>query len=421
MADYSSRTRNVVIAAIILIIIVLLLLTRCMPKKAPAVVPPAPAPATTPTPAAAPSTPAPATPKPEEVLTPATLTAPARVPAGAAFKVQWVGPNNEGDYISIAKAADPASANTKYYSDTKHGPTLDMTAPIEPGTYELRYVTSKSHTIVGRLPIEIDPIAASVEAPPEVILGSTFTVTWVGPNNKDDYVTIVPKDAPDDRYLSYVETAKGSSLTLTAPTDTGDHEVRYINGDGKKVLARRAIKVIPAQVSLDAPDEAIAGARIDVAWVGPNNQGDYITIVKKETPDGRYDKYTNTSSGSPLKLLTPIMIGDAEIRYMTGQGNRVLARRPIKVVAAAITMSAPQECMPEADVSITWTGPNHPGDYITIVKKSTPDGQYGKYANTTSGSPLKVRAPKDLGDAEIRYCSGQGNAVLARIAIKVVP
>ena len=53
--------------------------------------------------------------------------------------------------------------------------------------------------------------------------------------------------------------------------------------------------------------------------------------------------------------------------------------------------------------------------------KGTPDGQYGKYTNTTKGSPLTVIAPKDLGDAEIRYCSGQGNVVMARIAIKVAP
>jgi len=32
-----------------------------------------------------------------------------------------------------------------------------------------------------------------------------------------------------------------------------------------------------------------------------------------------------------------------------------------------------------------------------------------------------VTLPKDAGDAEIRYMTGQGNEVLARLAIKVVP
>jgi Ca-activated chloride channel family protein len=115
------------------------------------------------------------------------------------------------------------------------------------------------------------------------------------------------------------------------------------------------------------------------------------------------------------------MVGDAEIRYMSGQGHHVLGRRDLKIIAANITLQAPDTCKPDAPVTITWAGPNHSGDYITIVKKGTPDGQYGKYTNTTKGSPLTVLAPKDIGDAEIRYCSGQGNVVLARIGIKIAP
>ena len=72
-------------------------------------------------------------------------------------------------------------------------------------------------------------------------------------------------------------------------------------------------------------------------------------------------------------------------------------------------------------MSITWTGPNNPGDYITIVPKGLPDGQYRDYATTSNGSPLTVKAPKDAGDAEIRYMTGQGGKVLARIAIEVNP
>ncbi len=72
-------------------------------------------------------------------------------------------------------------------------------------------------------------------------------------------------------------------------------------------------------------------------------------------------------------------------------------------------------------VSITWTGPNNPGDYVTVVVKGPPDGQYGAYTHTSSGSPLTVEAPKQAGEAEIRYVAGQGDKVLARIPIRVVP
>lgn len=421
MAQNSARTRNIIIAVIVLIILLLLLLTRCMPKKTPAVVPPAPVTTPKPEPAPAPSAPAPTAAKPVEVLSPATLTAPARVAAGSVFQLKWTGPANVGDYVSIAKPADPPAANTKYYSEVKHGSTLILTAPIEPGAYELRYVTAQTGTILGRVPIDVEAAVATLSAPETAMMGKVFVVSWTGPDNKGDFVTIVKQGATDDAYASYLETSRGLDLALTAPIEPGDYELRYVTGDGRKVLARLAIKVVPAEIRLDAIPEIVAGSTIDVAWTGPNNKGDYITIVKKDTPDGRYDKYANTSSGTPLKLLTPIMVGEAEIRYMSGQGNHVLGRRDLKIIAASITMQAPATCKPDAPVTINWSGPNHNGDYITIVKKGTPDGTYGKYTNTTKGTPLTVVAPKDIGDAEIRYCSGQGNVVLARIAIKIAP
>jgi len=71
-------------------------------------------------------------------------------------------------------------------------------------------------------------------------------------------------------------------------------------------------------------------------------------------------------------------------------------------------------------VTIDWTGPNYGGDYLTIVSKNTPDGQYAAYANTSGHSPSKIAAPKVLGEAEVRYMSGQGAKVLARRLITVV-
>ncbi len=417
---YNARRRNILIAlAVLIIVIILLLLTRCPRQTPPAVTPVTPKPPT-PTAAAEPSAPANPAPEREEVLTPATVKLPEQVPAGAAFSVAWTGPDNPGDYVTIVRP-DAAAAAFTNYRPTSGGTPLELTAPMEPGPYEVRYVTGRSHTVLGKAPVEVMPVGATLQAADEVILGKEFPVTWTGPNNSGDYVTIVPKDAPDEKYGSYTNTAKGSPLTLTAPTEAGDAELRYVSGQGNKVLARRPIRVLMPEVTITAPADAIAGSTIQVAWTGPGNAGDYITVVASDIPDGQYGNYTVTSKGSSLELLTPIMAGGAELRYMTGQGARVLARRPITIVAATITLAAPPECAPESDVSITWTGPNNAGDYITIVTKSTPDGQYGGYTLTTKGSPLTVKAPKEAGDAEVRYMTGQGNKVLARIPIKVVP
>lgn len=417
----TSRRRNWIILIVVLLLALLLVVTCYSRRPAPpgatprdvGDVPRSAAPATSTT---APS----ATTQPEENLTAATLSAPAQVAAGAAFDVAWTGPDNHGDFVTIVQPAAPANENGDY-EYTERGPSLNLTAPMQSGGHELRYVTGQSRTILARQSIEVLPVTATVQADEQVMLGAKLSVAWTGPNNKGDYITIVPAAAPDEQYGDYAETEAGSPVELTAPPAAGDAEVRYIAAQGRKVLARRPIRVTMPEVSLSAPDQAVAGSTIQVKWTGPNNAGDYVTVVAAETPDGRYENYTETKTGNPVDLLIPIMTGGAELRYQTGQGNKVLSRRPIQITAAEVKLSADAQCAPGAEVSITWSGPNHPGDYLTIVPAGTPDGQYAAYTETSEGSPLTVVAPKESGDAEIRYMTGQGNKVLARIAIRVAP
>jgi Ca-activated chloride channel family protein len=245
-------------------------------------------------------------------------------------------------------------------------------------------------------------------------------VTWKGPDNPGDYITLVPVEMPDDQYGNFTLTSSGRPMKLRVPVMAGPAELRYVTGQGGRVLARSPLTVVAAKVGLTAPPECVAGSTIAVTWTGPDNPDDYITLVPKELPDGQYGNYTVTSAGSPMNITVPIMSGSAEVRYVAGQGGRVLARRPIQVLAPKVSMSAPPECAAGSAVSITWTGPNYAGDYITVVAKSRPDGEYAAFTLTNTGSPLTVTAPKEPGEAEVRYMTGQGNKVLARIPIKVV-
>src|SRR5688500_12342196 len=164
---------------------------------------------------------------------------------------------------------------------------------------------------------------------------------WKGPANSGDYITVVPSGTPDGQYRNYRGTSNGSPLELTAPMEPGDAEVRYMTGTHPRVLARTSIRVVPASISLDAAEQIVAGAPVTVNWTGPNNPSDYVTIVPKTTADGQYRNYTNTAKGSPLVVLAPIHAGAAEIRYMSGQGAKVLARRAINIVPAEISLQVP--------------------------------------------------------------------------------
>ena len=119
-----------------------------------------------------------------------------------------------------------------------------------------------------------------------------------------------------------------------APADLGPGEIRYMRGADDVVLARRPITLKAAKVTLKAPAKSPLGEPVHVEWTGPNNRNDYLTIVPKGTPDGREGNSGWTASGSPIQLNPPDTAGPCEIRYVSGQGDKVLARIPIDIIAA---------------------------------------------------------------------------------------
>jgi Ca-activated chloride channel homolog len=198
-------------------------------------------------------------------------------------------------------------------------------------------------------------------------------VDWEGPNNPTDYVTIVLVGAPEGRYLSWAFTRNGSPVRLTAPSEPGDYEVRYVLGQGARTLASAPVRVVQAAASVGPPAEVAAGAAFEVDWEGPNNPTDYVTIVLVGAPEGRYLSWAFTRNGSPVRLTAPSEPGDYEVRYVLRQGARTLASAPVRVVQAAASVGPPAEVAAGAAFEVDWEG----GNPKRAVVESIPSGGSG--------------------------------------------
>lgn len=416
-----ARRRTVVVVLLLLLLALLALLwSRC--QKPPAA-PPLPPAAEQPNPAVVPSAPPaevsqnPGGLRAQEIVGEATLTFAPSVLAGADVSIQWTGPANKEDYLTIVKPDAPPAAYDNYTLTERGNPTT-LTSPVEAGRYEIRYVTGQTKTVLARSPIEVTAAMATLEAPASALLGAPIPVEWMGPNHKGDYITIVPAGTPDGRSGNYAFTERGSPLEVKAPPEEGAAELRYQTGQDNKVLARRPIVITKPKITLEAPAEIVEGGEVSITWSGPSNRGDYITVVPKNFPDGRAGSNNDVSRGSPLRVQAPMGAGAGEIRYMTAQGARVIARRDIAFLPARVTLQASESAEAGAIVEVIWTGPNNRGDYLTIVPAGAPEGQVERYANTESGSPAKIALPREKGPAEIRYISGQNRAILGRRVIE---
>lgn len=83
----------------------------------------------------------------------ATLKAPKSVNAGEKFQVEWAGPNNKFDNIRIFSAEGEKKYNMAYAFDNYTSPS-ELTAPKEPGEYEIRFLTH-GKKILAKVPLTV--------------------------------------------------------------------------------------------------------------------------------------------------------------------------------------------------------------------------------------------------------------------------
>ncbi|MET0532814.1 MAG: VWA domain-containing protein [Steroidobacter sp.] len=266
---------------------------------------------------------------PLNALAAPALQAPATAGIGAEIEVRVSGSTNERDFLSIvAKGAKEGSYTGYQYAK----PTVKLSVPATPGDYEIRLLAADSpYPTLARLPLKANAVSVQLDAPTQAAAGASVQIKWTGPNNERDYIAIGSASRP---YIVYEYTSRGNPVTLLAPDQPGEYEVRYFLGAGDKVVGSRKLTVGSVSASVQAPAQAVAGTTFDVTWQGPNNSRDYITIVPKGAPEGRWTNYSYTEKGSPAKLLAPIEAGEYEVWYATGQSHATLAKANIRITPA---------------------------------------------------------------------------------------
>ncbi len=277
------------------------------------------------------------------------------------------------------------------------------------GTFENTRSGAELAAALGRATATAQTGVYALSAPATAEAGRVIEVRWKGPNNPGDYVTVVPKGAQDGTYTNYAYTRDGNPARLTLPLEPGDYELRYSNekASPNPTLARTPLTLTPAAYGLSAPASAPAGSVLSVKWTGPGNPGDYVTVVPKGAPVGMYTDYFHTADGNPGKLTLPLKPGDYELRYSSEKAspNPTLSSRPLTITAVQYGLTAPASAQAGSTLQVRWSGPNNPGDYVTVVPQGAPVGTYTTYFYTRDGNPGSLKLPGLPGSYELRYSS----------------
>ena len=277
----------------------------------------------------------------EVTLTPveASVSAPEEIGAGATFEVEWDGPVNRNDFIVIVPAGAPEGtsghgrrASSRVSDD---GEPVRIQAPDALGSYEVRYVVNQSDRVLAAQEVTLTPVSATLAAPDTVLPGADFEVEWEGPVNRNDFIAIVEPDAPegdsgDGRSAS--SRVDEGPVTLTAPEEEGDYEIRYVINDSDRTLAAMPITVGGTDVTLEVEGPVASGGVVEVAFTGPGRYEDLVEIVVAGADaDDDALQEARASQGSPAQLFAPSSTGEYEIRYRASDSGEVLATIPLMV------------------------------------------------------------------------------------------
>jgi len=214
-----------------------------------------------------------------------------------------------------------------------------LTAPADPGKYEVRYLSYANAKPLKREPLEVIAPQVKFHAPKTIPAGSVMEFDWTGPDSPGDLLFIAEPAVEKDRYFSSDRqrhaTSAGSPAILVAPAREGNYEIRYYSYNNGSPLLSRSLVVKPPEVRLAAPDTVNPGAHLRLSWDGPNAPGDMIFIARRDLEKDKYvltGRHRHLTSDGPVaELVAPADPGDYEIRYFSYANGAALSTVPLTV------------------------------------------------------------------------------------------
>lgn len=299
-----------------------------------------------------------------------------------------------------------------------------------------------------RAPADPD-LSVILEAPAETGEGQAFEVRWSGPDHLGATISVNRVDDPPDvAIVSYsaLKARRNFERTLDTPTEglattqmaappvAGDYEIRYTRKIPNVILARRPLRVIDTEYTLDAPASAMVSSPIKIEWSGTLTAGDFVTLVPKAS-ERIFDneRYAELQPGQPAQLTTPAAPGEYEIRYIMNasyakrEGMRYAVQQsiPITVTEVAASVSGPASAVGGSTIKVFWQGPAEGwrDDVLSVVNRGADAFNRDSWAKLEhSGSavnPATIRVPAIAGDYDIAYVLVPGERIIARAPLSI--
>lgn len=350
-----------------------------------------------------------------------TLTAPISAVAGSNIEVSWQGESIHPRDLVTLVPVDAAPDARGEYRRVGNETAARLQAPGQPGAYELRYVASATGMAVASAPIELTEASLIISGPESAAAGANVAVEWTDTIHPRDLVTIAPIDAADSAVGDYRRVGNSLAVSLQAPAEPGDYELRYVLESDGRVMARAAIRIVEQAMRVSGPESAVAGSSVSIEWSDAVHPRDLVTIVPSGAPVDAYGEYRRVSNAASGTLQAPAEPGDYEIRYLLEESGEAVASAPLRVIAAETSVSGPATALAGSRIEVSWARSIHHRDMVTIVPAGAPADATADYRRVSTAESAPLDTAAEPGDYEIRYLLEATGQAIASSPIVLTP
>lgn len=219
-------------------------------------------------------------------------------------------------------------AGTRLDTIPADGPTVSLSAPTQPGSYQLRHV-SPGGAVWARTSLEVAAVPVTLSVPQQMAAGLDARVVWRGPGNPGDMLRIV--DPASGAVLSEAPAVgtpgARNETVLRAPEQLGDYRLQYWSGARRSVLRALPVTVVRGNAWLRTPVQVYAGEQFTVEWRGPPSEDNAFRLVDPVTDT----VVTSQRGGAAATLTAPTRTGKYRIRYVNAETGHVFSDLPLQV------------------------------------------------------------------------------------------
>lgn len=214
-------------------------------------------------------------------------------------------------------------------------------------------------------------IDVDVNMPDKAIAGTVEEITWKIPKSLDGKFTLQKKDEKPRFYAApklFTKVYKDSKYDLKIPAVPGEYLLRFYSlKNTKKIVFEKPLKVTSANITLNAPKEAIAGTEIDLTWVAPETSKAQINLkFARNKPDFNARFHVRTHEKTNGKLLLPSIPGDYVLRWFSTYDRKLMFEKPIKLLPQKVEINAPKTAKAGGIIDISWEAPPRSEGKIVI-------------------------------------------------------